>query len=43
MNLSLREPAMKKTTLMNETTPDVTFLQRAYLVYEELLHKYTSK
>ena len=43
MNLSMREPAREKMMMMNETTPDVTFLQRAYLVYGELLHKYTSK
>ena len=29
--------------LMNETTPEMTILQRAYLVYEDLLPKYTSK
>ena len=27
----------------DETTSDMTFLKRAYPVYEELLHKYTSK
>ena len=42
VTLILRKPAIE-TMMVYETTPDVTFLQRAYLVYEELLHKYTSK